>query len=306
MQIQQQNSFNIVIIGGEGAGKTTLFNQLVAGKFNEHYYKTIGIDVEIKQISIEDIQYNLQFYDTSGQERFQTICSQYYRRAQCCVIVYDLTDPYDITTIKNWMRSFSIQCGLDPKHKFPFVIVGTRMDKLNQEQNINLDLSDNIQSFQVSLKDDNSVQQILQAIINVTVLKQHAIIKHQEKAKSNPICQKFTNSINRDIEKLNEIMTLIQSSKEKIVETYDQLINNVGQWQNQLKDLKCFYNSPTFLDKIEQSNFSQELFIEQEQITFNDKIEKVNQSYSEKSENGLKDINNLIEEASKLKIQFNN
>ncbi|CAK62882.1 unnamed protein product (macronuclear) [Paramecium tetraurelia] len=305
MQSLQKKVVNIVIIGDQGAGKTTLFKQVTTGQFTPEYYSTIGVDVGIKEISIEGFQYHLQFWDTSGQERFQAIIQSYYRRAECCVIVYDLIDPEDYKNVKHWMKQFSFRCDLDPEQKFPFVIVGTHLDKLTEVQKQNLDPSDNIQSFQISLKDDNSVQQIIQAIINCAVLEQHNKIKYQEKAKSNPICQKFTNQINNDLEKLNDIMTLVQSSKKQVVETYDQLINNVGTWQKELKDLKQFYNSPTFVKQIESSNFSEELFFEQESISFNDKIQQVNQSNSEKSEMNLKDFSNVLEEATKLKGEFN-
>ncbi|CAD8187181.1 unnamed protein product [Paramecium octaurelia] len=307
MQSQQKNIVNIVIIGDQGAGKTTLFNQATTGEFTPHYYATIGIDVRIKEVTIEGFQYHLQFWDTSGQERFQSISQAYYRKSECCVIVYDLTYPENYNNVKGWMESFSRVCQLDPeKKKYPFVIVGTHLDNLKEVQELNFDQSDNIQSFQISLKDNNSVQQIIQAIINGAVIEQHKRNKYLEKAKSNPICQKFINQIILDIEKLNDFMTLLQSGKKQIVENYDQLINNVGKWQKELKDLKQFYQSSTFIEKLESSNFSDELLFEQESISFNDKIQQVNQQNSEKSEKKLKDFSIVIEEATKLKVEFNN
>ena len=43
--------------------------------------------------------------DTAGQERFETLTSQYYRRAQGILLVYDLTDRKSFENTSKWLRS---------------------------------------------------------------------------------------------------------------------------------------------------------------------------------------------------------
>lgn len=41
--------------------------------------------------------------DTAGQERYQTITKQYYRRAQGVIFVYDVTDKLSFKHIAKWV-----------------------------------------------------------------------------------------------------------------------------------------------------------------------------------------------------------
>ncbi len=83
----------LVIIGDSGVGKTTLIQMLQFKKFNQNHKPTIGADFSNKDINLDDGKVvTLQIWDTAGQERFQSLGSAFYRGADCCVIVYDLTN----------------------------------------------------------------------------------------------------------------------------------------------------------------------------------------------------------------------
>ena len=47
----------------------------------------------------------MYYRDTAGQERFETLTSQYYRRAQGILLVYDLTDRKSFENTSKWLRS---------------------------------------------------------------------------------------------------------------------------------------------------------------------------------------------------------
>ena len=34
---------------------------------------------------------NVQIYDTAGQEKFRALGENYYKQADCCLLVYDIT-----------------------------------------------------------------------------------------------------------------------------------------------------------------------------------------------------------------------
>lgn len=60
--------------------------------FQQGYTSTIGIDFEIKSITIEGKTCDLQIWDTAGQERFRTITTSYYRSSDAILLLFDLTD----------------------------------------------------------------------------------------------------------------------------------------------------------------------------------------------------------------------
>ena len=78
---------------GPHTGKTSLLSRFMTGKFNNQYKATIGADFVSKELTIDDTVYNLQLWDTAGQERFQSLGFTFYRGADGCILVYDITNP---------------------------------------------------------------------------------------------------------------------------------------------------------------------------------------------------------------------
>lgn len=50
-----------------------------------------------------------QIWDTAGQERFQSLGVAFYRGADCCVLVFDVTHPKTFETLDSWRDEFLIQ-----------------------------------------------------------------------------------------------------------------------------------------------------------------------------------------------------
>jgi GTPase SAR1 family protein len=94
-------------------------NQYVNKRFSAQYKATIGADFLTKEVMIDDklvtLQVRgasegerragppftadyysrppLQIWDTAGQERFQSLGVAFYRGADACILVYDITNP---------------------------------------------------------------------------------------------------------------------------------------------------------------------------------------------------------------------
>ena len=43
--------------------------------------------------------------DTAGQERFETLTAQYYRRAQGILLVYDITQEQTFSNVTKWLKN---------------------------------------------------------------------------------------------------------------------------------------------------------------------------------------------------------
>jgi len=70
----------------------------------------------------------LQIWDTAGQERFQSLGVAFYRGADCCILVYDVSKVATFRALDSWRDEFLIQASpRDPDH-FPFVVVGNKVD----------------------------------------------------------------------------------------------------------------------------------------------------------------------------------
>nr|XP_033509829.1 ras-related protein ORAB-1-like isoform X2 [Nicotiana tomentosiformis]XP_033509830.1 ras-related protein ORAB-1-like isoform X2 [Nicotiana tomentosiformis] len=71
--------FKLLLIGDSGVGKSCLLLRFADDTYLESYISTIGVD----------------FWDTSGQERFRTITSSYYRGAHG-IIIYIVAQPSEM------------------------------------------------------------------------------------------------------------------------------------------------------------------------------------------------------------------
>ena len=53
---------------------------------------TVGVDFKIKTLKVDNKIIKVQIWDTAGQERFRSITNSYYRNANFCLAVYDITN----------------------------------------------------------------------------------------------------------------------------------------------------------------------------------------------------------------------
>jgi len=139
-----KKTLKIVILGDSGVGKTSLMNRYSTGKFTGQYKATIGADFLSKDNVIVNDNFlqqrhlvTLQIWDTAGQERFQSLGVGFYRGADACLLVYDVTDPHSLDNLDHWRKEFLDQVGGgiqglgDASTQFPFVVVGNKIDKAN-------------------------------------------------------------------------------------------------------------------------------------------------------------------------------
>eukprot|EP00485_Elphidium_margaritaceum_P000817 CAMPEP_0202688760 /NCGR_PEP_ID=MMETSP1385-20130828/4205_1 /ASSEMBLY_ACC=CAM_ASM_000861 /TAXON_ID=933848 /ORGANISM="Elphidium margaritaceum" /LENGTH=220 /DNA_ID=CAMNT_0049343801 /DNA_START=89 /DNA_END=751 /DNA_ORIENTATION=- len=118
----------LIILGESGVGKTALLHKYVMNRFIEEHKATIGADFSTKDITIGDKFITLQIWDTAGLERFQSLGHAFYRGADACVLVYDVTKQKSFDQINEWRRNFLDQSQTEYPDKFPFLLLGNKVD----------------------------------------------------------------------------------------------------------------------------------------------------------------------------------
>ena len=96
----------VVAIGDSGVGKTSLIQMFEHSRFAGDFKPTIGADFSNKEITIDGKIVMLQIWDTAGQERYQSLGTSFYRGADCCFLVYDITNKSSLDNIENWWELF--------------------------------------------------------------------------------------------------------------------------------------------------------------------------------------------------------
>uniref|UniRef100_A0A8C3V3Z1 RAB7A, member RAS oncogene family n=1 Tax=Catharus ustulatus TaxID=91951 RepID=A0A8C3V3Z1_CATUS len=150
-------------------GKTSLMNQYVNKKFSNQYKATIGADFLTKEVMVDDRLVTMQIWDTAGQERFQSLGVAFYRGADCCVLVFDVTAPNTFKTLDSWRDEFLIQASPRDPENFPFVVLGNKIDLENRQVTTKRAQAwcyskNNIPYFETSAKEAINVEQAFQTI----------------------------------------------------------------------------------------------------------------------------------------------
>ena len=169
----------VVILGDSGVGKTSLMNQYVNKKFTNQYKATIGADFLTKEVIVDDRVVTMQIWDTAGQERFQSLGVAFYRGADCCVLVFDVTAPVTFKSLDSWRDEFLIQASPREPENFPFVLLGNKVDlepravsaKRAQQW---CQSKNNIPYFETSAKEALNVEQAFQSIARSALSQQSA------------------------------------------------------------------------------------------------------------------------------------
>uniref|UniRef100_A0A8C5LU88 Ras-related protein Rab-36 n=1 Tax=Leptobrachium leishanense TaxID=445787 RepID=A0A8C5LU88_9ANUR len=121
----------VVMVGDLYVGKTSLINRFCKNVFDRDYKATIGVDFEIERFEILGIPFNLQIWDTAGQEKFKCIASTYYRGAQVIITAFDLSDIQTLEHTKHWVQDALREN--DPENCSIF-LVGTKKDTVSEAE----------------------------------------------------------------------------------------------------------------------------------------------------------------------------
>ena len=95
-------SFKLIVVGDPAVGKTSLINKFIQESFDVQYKKTIGTNILRKEIHFNSDVVSMTLWDIAGQERWTEMRHVYYRGANGCLAVYDITRPITAQHIENY------------------------------------------------------------------------------------------------------------------------------------------------------------------------------------------------------------
>uniref|UniRef100_A0A914E5P7 Rab7 n=1 Tax=Acrobeloides nanus TaxID=290746 RepID=A0A914E5P7_9BILA len=119
---------------------------------------------------IDDRLVTMQIWDTIGQERFHSLGTAFYRGADCCALVYDVTDTRSFDSLDMWRDEFLIQASPSDPESFPFVLLGNKIDAETNRAVSSKQVQDwcksrnDMQYYEVSAKNAINVEEGFQAI----------------------------------------------------------------------------------------------------------------------------------------------
>ena len=164
---ENEERINIMTLGNTEVGKSCFILRFTDNIFQEIYLATVGIDFKIKTETINNKQYKLFLYDTTGQEKYKSIALNIIKNAQGIILMYDITDRESFESIPEWIKSIKDAKGSN----FPMILLGNKLDKedvrvIKEEEGKELADEYKIKFFETSNKTGINIQEAGMALVN--------------------------------------------------------------------------------------------------------------------------------------------
>ena len=112
----------ICMLGSFGVGKTSLVSQLVHSIFSEEYLTTIGVKIDKKDVSVDDVDLTLILWDLAGEDHFEHLKTTYLQGASAFILVVDGCRMDTLRVAQNIVETNSSLSGL------PFICAINKSD----------------------------------------------------------------------------------------------------------------------------------------------------------------------------------
>ncbi|KAI9447204.1 small GTPase superfamily [Lactarius psammicola] len=105
----ETHEVKVLLLGDASVGKSSLLLRFTDQQWlpESEAQPTIGVDTWTHKLEVKGKHVNLSIWDTSGEERFRTIVSSYYRGTQAIILVYDISNRKSYETIQWWFAERS-------------------------------------------------------------------------------------------------------------------------------------------------------------------------------------------------------
>jgi len=168
-------TFKIIIFGDAGCGKTTLTQRFLTNLFKSDQTMTIGVDFEVKSLTVDEQKVKLQIWDFGGEERFRFLLPTYVRGARGGLFLYDITNYSSIAHIDDWLSV--IKKEIRAEDLFPIIVVGGKVDlvenrEVSSADGIKIARSRNVNGFiETSSKTGENVEKTFEALTRLMLEK---------------------------------------------------------------------------------------------------------------------------------------
>lgn len=193
---QNNPIIKLILVGEPYTGKTSLMSRFVSNRFDKDSFPTVGAAFASKTLTINGTNYNLNIWDTAGQETYRGLIPMYYRGAGIAIIVFDINDKKSSNSIDYWHKSLKEHIDT----RFISVLCANKIDLLEDrtipKDEIEKRATDNgMLSFYTSALTGEGVQKLFQSSLseyinkiginqaNTTKVSEEAIIQEPKQEK---------------------------------------------------------------------------------------------------------------------------
>ncbi len=116
-------NIKVNVVGDQSVGKTSIIHRFAYNRFNENYLPTLGFEISIKNLLIDNVPVIFSIWDMGGQQCFDPVRSRYYQESKGFLLVFNLALRVTIRNLENWIVDIKQTCP-----NASFVVVANKSD----------------------------------------------------------------------------------------------------------------------------------------------------------------------------------
>ena len=100
-------AIKIILLGDSNVGKSSIVFCLNNEQYNNYQRKSLGLQHFNYVIKIKGVTIRMQIWDTLGQEKFDSITSNYYKNTDVAIFIYAINDLNSFNKIEQWDKQLN-------------------------------------------------------------------------------------------------------------------------------------------------------------------------------------------------------
>ena len=123
----------IILLGNSGVGKTCIINRYIHDQFNPDSETTLGSSFSTKIIKKDNIEYRLNIWDTTGQEKYNSITKLFIKGSSAVILVYSIDSLSSFEGLNSWYESIKEHL---QGNEYILAVIGSKSDLIKDEEEV--------------------------------------------------------------------------------------------------------------------------------------------------------------------------
>eukprot|EP00002_Diphylleia_rotans_P031928 TRINITY_DN6658_c0_g4_i2.p1 TRINITY_DN6658_c0_g4~~TRINITY_DN6658_c0_g4_i2.p1 ORF type:complete len:169 (+),score=25.19 TRINITY_DN6658_c0_g4_i2:66-572(+) len=122
----REDRLKIILLGDSAVGKSKLVERFLMDQYQPQQLSTYALTLFSYETTIDGQPLKMDFWDTAGQERFDSMHPSYYYKADCCILVFDVTRKVTYTNLLKWYKELQ-----ENRKGIPVIVVANKIDSMS-------------------------------------------------------------------------------------------------------------------------------------------------------------------------------
>jgi small GTP-binding protein len=128
--VNNEKDVKVILLGESGVGKTCIINRYINNEFQNNVVSTLGSAFFLKEIIKGDTKYNVNVWDTTGQERYHSVTNLFINDSHIIILVYSIDSKESFNNLNYWYDTIREKL---KGEKYILSVVGSKYDLVDNE-----------------------------------------------------------------------------------------------------------------------------------------------------------------------------